>query len=90
MIEDEDPHTSQVIDEFESKIENFIADLFNGYSPSTEAGRDKVINDPVWGNIFFLPYEMKLLDSPILQRLRRITQVGRVDLVYPSTRHSRF
>lgn len=50
----------------------------------------KEINDPVWGTIHLAPAEVTVLDCPLLQRLRRIRQLGVVHLVYPGACHSRF
>ena len=51
----------------------------------------KIINDPVHGFItipgsFFL----KIIDSFEFQRLRRISQMGLSELVYPGAKHTRF
>jgi hypothetical protein len=54
------------------------------------APRAKEFNDAVWRTITLEPFEVLLLDCPLLQRLRRIKQLGVVDLVYPSAAHSRF
>ena len=37
-----------------------------------------------------MPYELDILDSPLLQRLRQIHQTGFVHATFPSARHSRF
>lgn len=50
----------------------------------------KVIHDSILGSNLFLPYEVALLDLPLLQRLRRINQVDLVPLVFPSGNHNRF
>lgn len=50
---------------------------------------DKVIRDPVHGYIGLTKEELKILSLPILQRLRWITQLSFVDLVYPDAKHSR-
>jgi uncharacterized protein len=50
----------------------------------------KDIHDPVWGTNGFSWRELALIDTPILQRLRRIHQTGFAFHVYPSARHSRF
>jgi HD superfamily phosphohydrolase len=50
----------------------------------------KVIHDNLWGTNRFSWRELALLDSPILQRLRRIHQTGLAYYVYPCARHSRF
>ena len=50
----------------------------------------KAIRDPIWGYIH-VPYELvPLVDSEEFQRLRDISQLGHVLLVYPGARHSRF
>jgi HD superfamily phosphohydrolase len=50
----------------------------------------KVIRDAVHGDIWLTDLEMKIIDTPIFQRLRRIKQLGPTDLVYPSAKHTRF
>ena len=51
----------------------------------------KIINDPVYGFIN-LPFESiyYLIQSPYVQRLRRIKQLGLSNLVYPGAEHTRF
>jgi hypothetical protein len=49
----------------------------------------KTFNDPVWGVIELYPWEMKLLDSVLLQRLRGVRQLGMAHLVYPGATHDR-
>lgn len=53
-------------------------------------GSGKVIRDPVWGYIYVPPPVLALIDTEDFQRLRNITQLGYVHLVYPGARHSRF
>lgn len=50
----------------------------------------KDIHDPIWGTNRFSWRELAIIDSPIMQRLRRIHQTGLAYYVYPSARHSRF
>ena len=50
----------------------------------------KVIRDPVWGYITVPGPILALVDTEDFQRLRNITQLGYVHLVYPGARHSRF
>jgi HD superfamily phosphohydrolase len=50
----------------------------------------KDIHDPIWGTNGFSWRELALIDTPIMQRLRRIHQTGLAYHVYPSSRHSRF
>jgi len=50
----------------------------------------KLVKDPVHGYITFSEQEMQLVDTYAVQRLRRISQLPLVHLVYPGARHSRF
>jgi HD superfamily phosphohydrolase len=52
-------------------------------------GFPKVFNDPVWGIIELLPWEVLLLDSPLVQRLRGVRQLGLAHYVYPGAGHDR-
>ena len=51
----------------------------------------KIINDPIYGLVSF-PFEelYVLIDNPWFQRLRRISQMGLTNYVYPGANHSRF
>jgi HD superfamily phosphohydrolase len=50
----------------------------------------KFIRDSVHGNLQVDELEVKLIDTPQIQRLRRIKQLGFTYLVYPGANHSRF
>ena len=50
----------------------------------------KIIKDPVHGYVEVEDYALDLLDSPVLQRLRYIRQLGFSYLVYPGANHTRF
>ena len=54
------------------------------------AEEGKAIRDPVWGYIHVPAPVLALVDTEDFQRLRNITQLGYVHLVYPGARHSRF
>lgn len=53
------------------------------------AFRPKQVNDPIWGTIELAPWEVALLDTPMLQRLRGVRQLGLANLVFPGASHSR-
>jgi len=50
----------------------------------------KNIRDSVHGNLYLDEFEVKLVDTPQIQRLRRVKQLGFTNLVYPGANHSRF
>lgn len=50
----------------------------------------RLINDHVHGPVQFTDLEWELLNTKAFQRLRRIKQLGLVDLVFPGAEHSRF
>ncbi|MBB5036177.1 phosphoribosyltransferase-like protein [Prosthecobacter dejongeii] len=56
----------------------------------TTPRRSKVVKDNVWGMVELDRSAQLLLDSPVVQRLRRIRQLGLTYLTYPSAEHSRF
>ncbi len=50
----------------------------------------KIIKDSVHDHIQIEGVARDLLDTPAVQRLRRISQLGTVSVVYPSANHTRF
>lgn len=50
----------------------------------------KEINDAIWGTIKLQPLEVIILDSPLVQRLRFVRQLGVVHWIYPGAVHTRF
>ncbi|QYZ79180.1 HD domain-containing protein [Methanofollis formosanus] len=50
----------------------------------------KIVKDPVHGDVEVGETALTLLDSPVLQRLRHIRQLGFAHLVYPGANHTRF
>ncbi|RMH00844.1 MAG: HD domain-containing protein [Planctomycetota bacterium] len=51
---------------------------------------DTILRDPVHGDIPLTAEEVRVLDTPEMQRLRNIRQLGTAYLVYPGAQHSRF
>ena len=52
--------------------------------------RGKKLRDPIHGDIQLTVREVELLDTPQMQRLRGIRQLGAAYYVYPGAQHSRF
>lgn len=62
----------------------------DGFSTSVKHTNSKNFNDPIWHIIELQPWEVSALDLPLMQRLRRVRQLGMAHVVYPSAQHSRF
>ena len=52
--------------------------------------RQKHIHDSVWGTITLAPHEIAVINTPLVQRLRRIKQLGSTYFVFPGAVHTRF
>ena len=52
--------------------------------------RFEVVRDPLWDNIRLDGSALRVLDTPAVQRLRYVRQLGHAFLVYPGATHSRF
>lgn len=50
----------------------------------------KIIHDALWGTFSLKSHEVSVLDSPMIQRLRRIHQTGAASLTFPCALHTRF
>ncbi|HVH67040.1 MAG TPA: HD domain-containing protein [Gemmatimonadales bacterium] len=52
--------------------------------------RFEVVRDPLWNNIRLDHDALGVVDTPAVQRLRYVRQLGHAFLVYPGATHSRF
>lgn len=50
----------------------------------------ETIRDPLWNTIRVDPDALRIIDTPVFQRLRQIRQLGHAYLVYPGATHTRF
>jgi HD superfamily phosphohydrolase len=73
----------------EDRVAEFVDRYLGVYRPPKVRGR-KAIHDTVWGTNLFHEHEIAVLNTPLLQRLRRIFQTGLAFLTYPSATHTRF
>jgi HD superfamily phosphohydrolase len=58
--------------------------------PVATPKRFSVLRDPVHGDVYLTHEELALLDTPQMQRLRGVKQLGSANLVYPGAVHTRF
>lgn len=76
------------------EIQEFVSLSLSEYNETIEnvgfCFSDKDIFDFVWGTVNFSAAEICVLDSPLLQRLRRIHQLGLASSVYCNADSSRF
>jgi HD superfamily phosphohydrolase len=79
------------LEDFKKGIEEFAQEFVGnerywGKFPD----KPKIIHDPLWGTIKLEPWEVAILDLPLLQRLRQIHQTSLVSYVFPGCSHTRF
>jgi HD superfamily phosphohydrolase len=86
-VEREAPELSKEIDTLTSTWLASLIDKLNDNAPLEF--RPKQVNDPIWGTIELLPWEVALLDTPLIQRLRGVRQLGLAQLVFPGASHGR-
>jgi HD superfamily phosphohydrolase len=71
-------------------VRNWLEELLSKLSTGALIEfRPKQVNDPIWGTIELLPWEVALLDTPLLQRMRGVRQLGLAQLVFPGASHGR-
>jgi len=72
-------------------INEFAQEFVGNKSYRRNFPRDsKIIHDPLWGTIRLDPWEVALVDLPVIQRLRQIHQTSLVSYVFPGCSHTRF
>jgi HD superfamily phosphohydrolase len=77
------------LSELRERVNLYVEAQLQNYTPPYIKS-PKVIHDSILGTNIFYPHEIAILDSPLLQRLRRISQVDVVPLIFPSGNHNRF
>ncbi len=83
-----DPADS-LIRELEHTAEDWLRPQIERIRTGASQPRPKLVNDALWGSLRLFPWEVAVLDSYLLQRLRFIRQLGVAHWVYPSAGHSR-
>lgn len=60
------------------------------HSPAPPPRPVEIIRDPLWNNVRVDAPALRLVDTPVFQRLRYVRQLGLAYLVYPGATHTRF
>jgi len=74
--------------DIKDRINDWVNDLLGSYEPEL-VKQVKAIHGAVLGTNLFYEHEIAVIDSPLIQRLRHIKQMGLCFLTYPSATHSR-
>jgi len=77
------------LERLKNKIGEFVDEHLPNEPPKRK-NRNKIIHECIWGTRLFYENEIILLDTPLLQRLRRIHQTGFAYHTFPTAVHSRF
>lgn len=87
----EETEFAEIYKEISRFSDNMLCEYNKKLSLKKNLGSNrKEIFDAVWGNIEFSGGEVYILDSPLLQRLRKIKQLGLAYYVYCGCDYSRF
>lgn len=76
-----------LVKEWLESVTRRLAAIEDGFE---DPPRSKHVNDPIWTTFELEPQEVLLIDSPLLQRLRGVKQLGLAHLVFPGANHDRF
>lgn len=90
-LRESSPSLAGAVDALAAKWLSSVVERLKAISEGRDdAPRAKHINDPVWRTFQLEPHEVLLIDSPLLQRMRGIKQLGLANLVFPAANHDRF
>jgi len=78
-------------EKLETRINNYLKEIFSdNIKEKLHCESSKVIHDPILGTNEFSPMEINVIDTLLMQRLRRIHQTSLAFLTFPSATHTRF
>lgn len=77
------------LEEIIKEIEHFVEWIFCHHEDRSRR-TGKVIHDGVWGTHRYKDFEIAIINTPLIQRLRQIHQTAYTYLTYPSSQHTRF
>jgi len=83
------PQSTPVLNQLTDEVDNWLRNILSKYEPR-KVRADKIVRDALFGFISVRTWEVNIIDSPVVQRLRYIHQNSLAYLTYPSTTHTRF
>lgn len=90
---DVEKDSAELCEQLKKNLVTFLLNRYGGYAMQTTSylpERGKIIRDPVHGDIFVPERFLKVIDTRVFQRLRRIKQLATADYVFPEAGHTRF
>ncbi|MCL1862354.1 MAG: HD domain-containing protein [Defluviitaleaceae bacterium] len=86
----QDAKCKRIFDEVNAFVGDFLGDYNLELETNKPIHKGKEIFDPVWNTISLSPVEVFLIDSPLIQRLKKIKQLGYAYQVYTNADYNRF
>lgn len=77
----------ETLNAFYVGVDKFIDDSI---PKKTTTSNDKIFADPLHGYIQLKSWEVSIIDTKFFQRLRKISQLGLANQVFPSLNYTRF
>jgi HD superfamily phosphohydrolase len=85
------PEGTNELNLFYKGIDDFVTlNLTELYDEQLSLSADKVFADPLHGYIQLKSWEISIIDTFLFQRLRKISQLGLANYVFPSLNYTRF
>jgi uncharacterized protein len=84
--------SEDAVERLHREVDEYAEEIFHDFTPNRQSparAEGKIIRDPIHGFHHLDPWEVEVVDSPLLQRLRYIRQNGLAYLVYPTANHTR-
>ena len=67
---------SAVVKVFEEKVNAFVCGFFKNHKPSNRSLDSRVINDPIWGSIYFTRHEVQWSITSTREQTQRKSAKG--------------